>query len=274
MATRDPESNPAAFLGAELRRARLAAGFSSQDALAARLGFDRSVIAKCETGDRPPTPDVLSAWCSACQIGDTEMFGRLAVLARRADGAVPAWFEGWLEAEGQAHTLRYWSPLLVPGLLQTADYAGRLFLAAGSSDDQAAELTGARLARQAILERPDPPQVVFVLDETVLRRMIGSAVIMADQLEHLAAVGELMNVSIHVLPASDANAGLSGSFGLASADGQPDTLLLETVEDRVTQDRSLVRRAAVIFDLVRRDALPRVPSRNLIWEAAEQWKTR
>ena len=63
---RDPESSPAAFLGNELRRARVAAGFSSQDALAARLGFDRTVITKAETGLRPPTADVLAAWCAAC----------------------------------------------------------------------------------------------------------------------------------------------------------------------------------------------------------------
>ena len=61
MARRDPETNPAAFLGGELRRARLAAGFSSQDALAGKLGFDRTVIAKAETGERPPTVDVLAA---------------------------------------------------------------------------------------------------------------------------------------------------------------------------------------------------------------------
>ena len=62
MATRDPEANPAAFLGDELRRVRLAAGFSSQDALAARMGFDRTVITKVESGDRPPTVEVLAAW--------------------------------------------------------------------------------------------------------------------------------------------------------------------------------------------------------------------
>lgn len=53
MARRDPETNPAAFLGAELRRARMSAGFSSQDALATRLGFDRTVVAKAETGSGP-----------------------------------------------------------------------------------------------------------------------------------------------------------------------------------------------------------------------------
>lgn len=273
MATKDPEKSPAAFLGGELRRGRIAAGFASQDALATRLGFDRTVVAKAETGDRPPSVDVLAVWCDACQL-DPEMFGRLAVLARRADGAVPTWFKGWLEAEREAHTLRIWSPLLVPGLLQTAGYARVLFLAAEFTDDEASELTDARLERQDILERQDPPQVTFVLDETVLQRQIGSPITMSEQLEHIATVAERRNVNIHVLPAKDANAGLSGSFSIAGADGLPETLLLETVEDHTTQDRALVRRAAVIFDLVRRDALPRVPSRDLILEASEQWKTR
>jgi transcriptional regulator with XRE-family HTH domain len=85
MTTRDPQTSPAAFFGAELRRARVAAGFSSQEALAARLGFDRTVIAKAETGERPPTVEVLAAWCEACRLDD-DLFGRLGMLARRADG--------------------------------------------------------------------------------------------------------------------------------------------------------------------------------------------
>jgi hypothetical protein len=94
------------------------------------------------------------------------------------------------------------------------------------------------------------------------------------QLGHIAGAAELRNMNIHVLPASDANAGLSGSFSIAGADSLPETLLMKTVEDHTTQDRALVRRAAVIFDLVRRDALPRVPSRAFILEASDQWKTR
>lgn len=274
MAPRDPEASPAAFLGGELRRARLAAGFSSQDALATRLGFDRSVITKAETGDRPPTADVLAAWCEACHL-DSEMFGRLAVLARRADGVVPTWFEGWLEAEREAQELRIWSPVLVPGLLQTAEYAQAIFLTEEDDEDEASKLADARLERQAILDRPDPPHLIVVLDETVLHRQIGSPVVMADQLEHLVSVGDRKNVSIHILPATGANAGLGGAFDIARTDGAPDTLRMESsVEDHTTQDRSLVRRASVIFDLTRRDALPRIPSRALILEALEQWKTR
>ena len=87
--SRDPETDPRAFLGEELARARAAAGFSSQQALADQLGFDRSVIGKAESGDRPPTLDVLRSWVKACSL-DEDHYVRLAVLARRADGPVPS----------------------------------------------------------------------------------------------------------------------------------------------------------------------------------------
>jgi transcriptional regulator with XRE-family HTH domain len=274
MAPRDPETDPAAFLGRELKRARQAAGFSSQDALAAQLGFDRSVVTKAETGDRPPTDDVLYAWCSATGL-DSEHYGRLALLARRSDGAVPGWFEGWLEAERAAQELRIWSPILVPGLLQTADYARAIFLTEEDDEDKVSKLVDARLERQAILDRPGPPHLITVLDELVLHRLIGSPTIVADQLGHLVTVGERRNISVHVLPATDANAGLGGAFDIASTDGAPDTLRMEgSVEDQTTPNPAIVRKASVVFDLVRRDALPRVQSRALILEAIEQWKTK
>ena len=274
MAGRDPETDPRAFLGAELRRARAAAGFSSQEALAARLGFDRTVITKAETGQRPPTADVLAAWCEACQV-DGDFFARLAALARRSDGPVPSWFEGWLDAERDAHTLRLWSPVLVPGLLQTAAYAHAVYVAAGLDEDAAQEFVAVRLGRQAILDRPQPPRLVAVLDEQVLHRLIGSPHVMADQLAHLADLSERTSISVQVVPAdTGGNAGLSGAFNLASGDGAPEVVRMDAVEDVVTDSRSLVRKAADIFVCVQADALPRAASRALILEAAEQWKTR
>jgi transcriptional regulator with XRE-family HTH domain len=276
MARRDPETNPAAFLGGELRRARVAAGFSSQDALAAKLGFDRTVIAKAETGERPPTVDVLAAWCQACGLDD-ELFGRLAVLARRADGPVPTWFEDWLQAEGEAQSLRIWSPTLIPGLLQTAEYARALFLAAQSdtSDDVIDALVAARLERQAIQDRADPPDLVVVLDEAVLHRLIGSSQVMHDALVRVAELSQRPYVVVQVVPASNgANAGLAGAFDIAAADGMPETLRMEGVEDQTMEKRSLVRKAAVAFDRVRGDALPRDASRDLILKVAdEKWKS-
>jgi transcriptional regulator with XRE-family HTH domain len=272
VARRDPETEPRAFLGSELQRGRIAAGFSSQDALASKLGFDRSVIGKAETGERPPTPEVLAAWCEACRL-DGDLLARLAALARRADGPVPSWFESWLEAEGEAHMLRLWSPVLVPGLLQTAGYARALFLATGLSEDAAGEHVLVRLGRQAIFDRAVPPHVVVVLDESVLHRLIGSPQVMADQLAHIAEMCERPWISVQMLPsATGASAGLSGGLDLASGDGAPEVLRMEAVEDVITESRSLVRKAANIFVRVQADALPRAASRALILEAAEQWK--
>jgi transcriptional regulator with XRE-family HTH domain len=274
----DPASNPAAFLGAELRRARVAAGFTSQEALAARLGYDRTVIAKAETGERPPTPEVADA-LEAELFGSSPsgLVGRLASLARRADGPVPAWFEDWLEAERQALTLRYWQPIIVPGLFQTAEYARALLLAAqtDTSDEAIGALVAARLARQAIFDKPDPPDVVVVLDEVVLRRLVGSPQVMHEQLTQIADLSGRSYISVQVVPADNgANAGLGGALNIASGDGTPDVVHMDAVEGQTTERRALVRKAAVAFERVRGDALSRRQSRDLIFRLADElWKT-
>ena len=86
-----------------------------------------------------------------------------------------------------------WSPILIPGLLQTAEYARALFVAAGEDDERAEELIAARMDRQAILDRVRPPHLVAVLDEAVLHRLIGTPAVMHDQLTHLAGLSERPN---------------------------------------------------------------------------------
>ncbi len=265
---------PREFLGKELCRARVAAGFSSQQALADHLGFERTTVAKVESGDRVPTDPVLAAWCKACNI-DFEHYQRLADLARTSDGPVPAWFEYWLERERTAHMLRFWSPIIVPALLETAEYRRAVVMAGGIDPERADELVAATVERQSVLLRADPPEVVAVLHEMVLLRLIGSPGIMHDQLIYLADLANRPNISIHVVPSGvGAHAGLSGDISLASGDGSPDVLHTDAVpEGHTTETRSLVRRAAVTFERVRRDALPCSQSRDLILRTAdEQWK--
>ncbi len=116
--------------------------------------------------------------------------------------------------------------------------------------------------------------MVVVLDEAVLLRLIGSPQIMHDALVHLAEMSRRPCVVVQVIPSvNGANAGLAGAFDIASADGMPETLRTEAVEDQTTEKRSLVRKAAVAFDRVRGDALPRDASRELIMRVAEdKWK--
>lgn len=116
---------------------------------------------------------MLSVWCEVCGL-DLDMYTGLAELARSADGPVPTWFETWLEAERAAHMLRYWSPLIVTTLFQTADYRCAVVMAGGIDAERAEELTAATMERQNVLSRPDPPEVIAVLHELVLHpRMRG-----------------------------------------------------------------------------------------------------
>ena len=267
---------PRQFLGKELCRARVAAGFSSQQALADQLRFERTTVAKVESGDRVPSEPVLTAWAAACNL-DVEHYQRLAELARAADGPVPAWFEDYLEAERAAQSLLIWSPIVIPGLLQTGEYARVLLLAqqTDTSDEAIDALVGARLDRQAIFDRVEPPDVSVVLDEAVLHRLIGMPAVMHDVLVHVAEMALRPFIIVQVVPkAKGANAGIGGAFDIASADGMPDTLRTDGVEDQTTENRSMIRKHKVAFNRVRGDALSRDASRDLILEAAEQWKTR
>jgi DNA-binding XRE family transcriptional regulator len=273
---RDPRSDLGAWLGEELRRVRVAAGFRSQDQLARRLGFERTVITKIETGDRSPSADVASALVTLFPDLGGGRFGELAEVARRATGKFPGWFErDWLPVEREAASLRWWEPILIPGLVQTGDYARALFQAwqpASSEDDLDALVTG-RLERQGVLDRDDPPDLRAVLDESVLHRLIGSPKIMHDQLEHLADMSCRPMVTVQVIPAElGAHGGLLGAFIVAGPSG---TVYLETaVEAQITGDDQVRERAALTFDRLTRDALPRGASRDLILKvASEQWNT-
>ncbi len=271
---RDPRTDLGAWLGEELRTARTAADYSSQDALARELGFDRTTINKAETGERPPS-DLVSAKIAEKFPGLANgLYVQLATIARKSNGKFPGWFErDWLPIEREATSLRWWEPIHIPGLLQTGDYARSLFQAwqpASSGDDLDALVNG-RLERQNILDRDNPPDLRVVLDEAALHRMIGSPKIMNDQLVHLADMSCRPAVTVKIVPARlGAHGGLLGAFILAKPSG---TLYLETaVEAQITGDDTFRERATLIFDRLTDDALPRGASRDLILKVAEeQW---
>lgn len=273
--SRSPETNISAFLGEQLKLVRIAAGYRSQDALAAALGTDRSVVTKAETGERPPNVNVLTAWLDTCALTDQlrEVLEGLSKLARSREGPVKQWVAPWFETEAKAHTLRYWAPVIVPGLVQTPAYARELFAAMGQDEGKVNELVEIRMGRQAILDRPDPPDVTIALWEPVLHHLIGSPEVMRDQLARLVELSRRPQILIHVLPGRlGANAGLGGAINLAASDDAPELLLSDgLVEDRLTNDQALVRKASTTFNGVRADSLPRSDSRNMLMEAMETW---
>jgi hypothetical protein len=159
-------------------------------------------------------------------------------------------------------------------LLQTAEYARALFEAwrSAGNGDELDQLVSARLARQEILDRPKPPELWVVLDENVLHRCIGSAKIMRDQLMHLADMASRPNITVQIVPSEvGAHAGLLGAFILASFGNAPNILYLDTaVEGQTVESSALVSQAALVFNRLRAEALPRGASRDLILKVAEQ----
>lgn len=272
----DPTAGPLDFFGAEVRRWRTAAGLS-QEQLGQKVGYSGAQVGKVETSERAPSQDFAEG-CDRAVPEACGLFLRLYQLARRWDGGYPSWFTQWVEAERRASTLRTWQPLILPGLLQTPDYARALFLAWRGSDSDAEldQLVNARIERQAIFQPPNPPSLWAVIDEGVLRRRIGSAKVMREQLEHLIAVSERSKITVQVVPADvGAHVGLLGAFFIASFENAPGIVYLESPDEGQTTERpSAVAKITETFDMLRAEALPRAASQDLIRKVAEeQWTT-
>jgi hypothetical protein len=273
---RNPDTDAGALLGDELRALRLAAGYRSQEDVNF-LQADRSVLGRIETGERPPNNDQLTSLLDLYGVSGhlRRLYERLGRVARATapDAPVRLWFSGYLDAEASAHTIRVWQPLIIHGLFQTEDYARALFTAMGMTPGQVQEQVEIRLKRQAILGRPHPPNITFVMWEPVLHHLIGSPEIMRDQLNHLADLSQ--SVVMQVVPEEPGgNAGLGGAVSVV--EGPRGALLLaeSLLEDLVTQDQDVVVRGTATFDTVRGEALPRSPSRKMMTEAFNRWASR
>ena len=170
-------SNPVRYFGQQVRRARRAAGWTLTE-FGQRIGYDPGQISRIENGRRPPT-ELFAQMCDRAFPGRDGWFGEFYAESRTWI-ATPPWFRSWVEHEQQAATLRIWQPSVLSGLLQTEEYA-RAILAVnpGVTDEQVSERLAARLARQAILTRDDPPAAWFLVDEAALRRRAGSPDVMA-----------------------------------------------------------------------------------------------
>ncbi len=212
--SRNPEKDPAALLGEQLRRVRLAAGYKIQDSFAAAMHVSQDTISKAETGAQPPTDEVHALWMEFCGVtgGELEWFKAALTLARNSKGLVVEGFEPWLTIERQASFLRSWNPMVVPGLLQVKEYALPLFRATGKNKETATELLERRLGRQDILTGPDPVTGVFLIEESVLYRLVESAATMMKQLDHMLAVSELPNVTIQIVRGGASLAGMTGAL--------------------------------------------------------------
>jgi transcriptional regulator with XRE-family HTH domain len=225
-------------LGAELRRLRMLAGLSGAR-MAAAVGISQSTISRIERGDAALTLAQAAAWADAAGAGEERRALVLALTeqaanevithAGRLTGGLAFVQDSVHELEATARTLRHFQPCIVPGLLQTAEYARRILAMADPSADLG-QAVAARMARQAILYEPGR-ELEFVLTEAALRFRPCSGDVLPAQLGHLASVATLETVSLGVIPAgADMHAITRCGFILYEdrADGRPPFAFTET----------------------------------------------
>jgi transcriptional regulator with XRE-family HTH domain len=214
----------------ELRRLRTERGLTIEDVQERSNGDIKApTLSRWETGERSIRPTDLRLLLDIYDIPPDERES-LLVLARQAKergwwqaytSAVPDWFQVYVGLETEASTIREYAAELVPGLLQTAGYYRAFLMSIAPGDPGNDRKVEVRLARQERMTSDDPPGFWVVLNEAVIRRPVGGSQVMRQQLEHIAVVAELPNVTVQVLPFSaGAHPAMEGPYNIL---GFPDS---------------------------------------------------
>ncbi|MEU1071613.1 MULTISPECIES: helix-turn-helix transcriptional regulator [unclassified Streptomyces] len=267
-------------LGEELRRLRCAAGLTSGQ-VAGRLGWHQSKVSRIETGRSGVKAADVACLLEVYGVDDPGLRALLEALAGAGDGRGGQWWQAYrgllppqyrdfISLESQASAARTLETSVVPGLLQTPEYARAVTRAAVGGLDAARvdSLVDVRLARQEVLRADPPLELSAVVDEAALHRAVGGAAAMRRQLRHLLGTAQLPQVRLRVLPFScGGHVGLTGSFIIFSFPHISD--LDVVVIDHLTSSLYLERREdleaySAAFHTVEAQALSFEESLNLI----------
>jgi transcriptional regulator with XRE-family HTH domain len=210
-------------LGEGLRRAMQYAGLNGQE-VAHQLGLSPSWVSRLVSGKRNATAVQVSAFLAVCRVTGEE---RERLLELCDDQHTPGWFQQHgprlpqqlmtlIDHENKAVSISGFESTLVPGLLQTGDYARALIREADTIPvDEIDDRVAARLARQSLFSRDRPARFTFFIHEFVLRLPVGGPTVMADQLHHLWRMALRPYLTLRVVPAiRGAHAAINGSFRL------------------------------------------------------------
>ena len=268
-------------LGAELRRLREQKGMTAED-VAQQLLVSQSKISRLENGRRSISQRDVRDLCTVYGVVDDALVEGLMTMAREsrqrgwwhAFGDLP--YSVYIGLEQEAAKIMIYESLLLPGLLQTRDYAQALV--AGIQPDRDAEAVNrrveVRMQRQERIHGEDPVDLWAVIDEAALTRSVGNPEVMRAQLEHLAMLGDLAHINIQVLPfRSGAHPGMSGAFSILEFPESADTAVVYL--EGVTSDLYLekepdVRRYTGLYEHLRASALSTAESRALIVDKAKE----
>jgi transcriptional regulator with XRE-family HTH domain len=201
-------------LGNRLRDPRKEAGLTGRQ-LALLAGWQSSKVSKIEYGRQTPTEDDIRIWCQHCQAVD--QLADLLASVRHIEAMCVEWRRmlgtgtkrrqvASINLEAQTRLMRWYEPLLVPGMLHTAEYAASVMARVidfyGVPDDLDAGVA-ARMERQQILYRGDH-RFHFILAEQALRTRVGDDDVMSGQLDRLLTILSLPRVSLGIIPSESA----------------------------------------------------------------------
>ncbi|PRY45955.1 helix-turn-helix domain-containing protein [Umezawaea tangerina] len=210
-------------LRAELRRAREHAGLTQKE-VADLLEWSASKIIRIETGAVGIGITDLKALLGQYKVTDAKKTNELLDMARSSKKS--SWWDKYknhlkpdfiqfLGFQESASLVRQFQFLFIPGLLQTREYAEAMFDSYETDPEVTQSRVEVRMQRQHLLTRENGPRFSFVLDESTLRRQIGGATVMREQLLHLKEVSRYPSVDIHVLPFSiGVRPGMENSFSV------------------------------------------------------------
>lgn len=273
MATQEPGRTPRQVFGGMVRFYRERAGLSRSE-LARRISKSVSLIQAIELGQRAATDLVTEDLERELATNGALTHLREEIGNGLSYQAVPAWFQDWAYREAEATTLRWFEPLIVPGLLQTEDYARAIFRTRFRiTSDEIDEQVAARMRRQDILTRENPPAFWVILDEWVLRRPVGGRHVMLEQVNRLIDAARQPHIVIEIIPASvGAHEGLAGAFAIADFENVPSMGYQEgTPQGHPVEERKDVAALDLAWDTLRGDTLPRAASLAVLEEAAKSW---
>ena len=266
-------------LAAILREKREASGLSATVA-AEKAYLAASWVYRAEMPNCRPNPNNVAAILRVYGITDEDEIRRVVGLAR--DAARPGWWDSYeltsdhaefVAAEAEASVKLVWEPSLIPGLLQVPAYA-REVIASGPeklTPGRIGELVRVRMERQRVLTRDDPLRLTVIIDEPVLRRVVGTRALMREQLWHLAEVAEQGPAVVRVLPEeTGAHPAMRGPFTIlryADPATDHDVVYCETVAGALYAETvEVADRARSAFShletlaLGRRDSMEKVAS--------------
>lgn len=266
----DPSSSPRALLGAELRHRRDRAYFS-QEELGLPLFVSGSFIGQLESGTRRMQLDQAQKFD---EILTTDgFFVRNCVALKKSK--YPDHFAEAAEAEAVAKTIKEYAPQLIPGLLQTEAYARAVFRGGlpTASESLVDDRVAVRLERAQLLSDPTTPLVWAVLDEAVLRRVVGGPAVMAEALNHLLTLTHEHRIIVQVLPFSaGGHAAMAGSLKLMAFSDAPSLAYLESLgSGQLLDDPAAVAEHELTYDLLVASALSPQASLALIESVAEDY---